>query len=48
MPRNNDYQHALSIDKNDGNNKYSEAFKLEIDRQHDYDAYKDTSKGSST
>ena len=30
-PRNNDYEHALSLDKHNGNNKWAEAIKLEID-----------------
>ena len=41
MPRNNDCDHALSINKRNGNNKWSEAIKLEIQQQHEYDACKD-------
>ena len=37
MPLNNYYEHTLSIDKYNGNNKWAEAIKLEIDQQHDYD-----------
>ena len=35
IPRNNYYEHALSIDKNNGNNKWAEEIKLEIDQQHE-------------
>ena len=47
IPRSNDYDHASSIDKNDGNNKWAEHVKLEIDQQCYYDTYKDIGKGSS-
>ena len=47
IPRSNDYEHALSIDKHDGNNKWAESIKLEIDQQHDYVTYKDMGKVSS-
>ena len=41
IPRNNDYDHALSIDKKNRNNKWSEAIHLEVQQQHEYDTYKD-------
>ena len=41
IPRNNDYDHALSIDKRNGNNKWSEAINLEIQQQHEHDTCKD-------
>ena len=47
MPRNDDYDHALSIDKHNVNNEWAKAIKLESDQQHDYDFYKDTDKSSS-
>ena len=37
----------MSIEKHNGNNKWAEAIKLEIDQQHDHDTYKDMGKGSS-
>ena len=40
-PRSNDYEHALSINKNNGNNKCTEAIKLETCQQHNYETYKD-------
>ena len=46
IPRINDYDHALSIEKHDGNDKWDEYIKLEIDQQHDYETYKDMGKGS--
>ena len=48
MPRTNDYDHDLSIDKHDGNNKWAEAIKLEIDQKHAYDTCKDMGEGSSS
>ena len=48
MPRNNDYEYALSIDKHNGNNKWAEAIKLEIDQQYDCDTLKDMGKVSSS
>ena len=37
----------MSLDKHNGNNKWAEAIKLEIDQQHDYNTYKDMGKSSS-
>ena len=48
ITRGNDYEHALSIDKHNGNNKWAESIKLETCQQHDYDTYKGMGKGSST
>ena len=47
ITRINDHEHALSIDKHDGNNKMDESIKLETDQQHDCDTYKHMGKGSS-
>ena len=44
MILNNDYEHDLSIDKHDGNNKCFEYIKLEIDQQQNYDTFKDIGK----
>ena len=41
VPRNNGYDHALSIDKYNRNNKWDEAIRLEVEQQHKCDAYKD-------
>ena len=41
MPRNNDYDYALSIDKRNGNNKWADAICLEIEQQHECDTHKD-------
>ena len=46
IPRNNNYERALSIDKHNGNKKQAEAIKLEIDQQHDYNTCKDMGKSS--
>ena len=46
MPRNNDYEHALSIDKHNGDTKLADAIKLEIEQQHGYDNCKDLGKTS--
>ena len=35
----------MSIDKKNGNRKWAEALKLEIDQQHEYDTYKDIGDG---
>ena len=43
----NYYEHALSIVKHDGNNKWAESIKLETDQQHDCDTYRDMGKASS-
>ena len=37
IPRSNDCEHASSIDKHNGNNKWAESIKLEIYQQHDHD-----------
>ena len=37
IPSNNDCDHALSIDKKNGNNEWSNFVKLEIDQQHQYE-----------
>ena len=34
MPRNNDYDHTVSMDKKNGENAWAEFVKLEIDKQH--------------
>ena len=44
ISRSNDYEHTLSIDKHDGKDKWAEHIKLEIDQQHDYEAYKGMGK----
>ena len=41
IPRNNDYDHAISIDQRNGNNKWSEAIQLETQQQHECDTCKD-------
>ena len=47
FPRSNDYEHALSIDKNDGNNEWAESIELNIDQQHYCDTCKEMGKGPS-
>ena len=47
ITRSNDYEHALSIDKHNVNNKWAESIKLETHEQHDYETYKNMGKGSS-
>ena len=34
MPRNNNYDHAVSMYKKNGNQKWADCIKLEIDQQH--------------
>ena len=46
-PRDNDDEHALSIDKKNGNTKSSGSIKLEIDPQHDYETFNDLGKTTS-
>ena len=41
LPRNNDYDHAIELDKRNGNTLWRDAIKLEIDQQNDYDTYED-------
>ena len=45
MPCNNDYEHALSIDKKHGNRKWAEVIQLEIDQQHDCNTCKGIGEG---
>ena len=45
VPRNNDYEHALSIDKRNGGSKWADAIRLEIEQQHEYDTCKDLGTG---
>ena len=33
LPRNNDYEHALELDKRNGKSKWSDAIKLELEQQ---------------
>ena len=47
MPRINDYDHALSIDKHDSNNEWVDSIKLEISQQHDHETYKDRTEPHS-
>ena len=44
IPRNNDYEHDLSIYKHNSNKQWTEAIKIEIDQQHEYDTYKNIGK----
>ena len=45
IPRNNDYDHAASADKNDGNHMWADCVKLETCQQHQCDACKDMGAG---
>ena len=47
VPRNNDYEHAVSIDKKNGNTKWADCIKLEIDQQHQCDTCKDIETGQA-
>ena len=44
MPRIDDYDHAVHVDKHNGNNKWAEATKLEIDQQHECFTYEGIGK----
>ena len=46
IPLSNDYEHALSIDEHDDDNKWAESIKLDIDQKNDHDNYKGMGKGS--
>ena len=41
LPRNNSYEHAVQLDKRNGNKLWQEATQLEMDQQHEYKTYKD-------
>ena len=41
LPRNNDYEHAVQLDKRNGNRLWQEATQLEMDQQKEYKTYKD-------
>ena len=41
LPRNNDYNHAIELDKRNGNTLWRDSIKLEIDQQNDYSTYED-------
>ena len=47
MPLKNDYDHAVSIDKNNGNHLWTDCAKLEIDQHYQHDAYKDMGIGQA-
>ena len=40
LPRNNDYKHTLELDKKNGNDNRRDAIQLKLERQQDYDTYK--------
>ena len=41
LPRNNDYEYILELDKRNRNSKQRDAVKLELEQQQDYDTYED-------
>ena len=41
LPRNKNYEHALELDKKNGNTKWRDTVKLELEQQQDYEIYKD-------
>ena len=47
MPHNSDHDHAISLDQKNGDHKWADCIKLEIDQQHQCDTCKDVGTGQA-
>ena len=47
IPRNNDCDRAVSMEKKNGNHKWADCVKLEIDQKHQCDGHKDMGTGQA-
>ena len=47
IPRNNDYDHAISIENKNDNQKWSDGINLEMDQKHQYNTHEDMGTGQA-